>query len=132
MFGEGLRPIRCRKIRYFADRKFRKRLLPPPASAVPGGPRTSVVSQPADAFKQESHTGSAEAGEPAAVTGPPPEHTVVIREATVEDVERLESLTMEDFAADLSKVPMPKGEGPVPESDLAQAAERLVDSLKAP
>jgi len=27
---------------------------------------------------------------------------------------------------------MPKGEGPVPESDIAQAAESLVDSLKAP
>ena len=56
----------------------------------------------------------------------------MIREATVEDVERLDSLTLEDFAADLSKVPMPKGEGPVPESDIARAAECLVDSLKAP
>jgi type IV secretion system protein VirD4 len=129
VFGEGLRPIRCRKIRYFADRKFRKRLRPPPASAVPGGGRSAVVPEPADASREESHAGAADA----AVTRRPPEDTLVIREATVEDVERLDSLTMEDFAADLSKVPMPKGEGPVPESDIAQAAERLVDSLmKAP
>ena len=131
VFCEGLRPVRCRKIRYFADRKFRKRLRPPPLTAVPSGSSTAPPT-PADASQPETHAASADAGEPAAVTRPPPEDTLVTREATVEDVERLDSLTMEDFVADLSKVPMPKGEGPVPESDLAQAAERLVDSLKAP
>ena len=30
IFYEGLRPIRCRKIRYYADRIFKKRLRPPP------------------------------------------------------------------------------------------------------
>src|SRR5215469_6906637 len=35
VFYEGLRPIRCRKIRYFADRRFRKRLLPPPTVPLP-------------------------------------------------------------------------------------------------
>lgn len=30
VFYEGLRPIHCRKIRYFRDRRFRVRLLPPP------------------------------------------------------------------------------------------------------
>src|SRR5882762_3274149 len=64
VFGEGLRPIRCRKIRYFADRRFRKRLRPPPASAVPGGRRTGVVSRPADASKPETDAASADAGEP--------------------------------------------------------------------
>src|SRR5207237_6717441 len=80
VFGEGLRPIRCRKIRYFADRKFRKRLLPPPASAVPGGRRTGVFLEPADVSREETPAGSAEAGEPATVTRPPPEHILVIRE----------------------------------------------------
>src|SRR5207302_4414259 len=60
---EGLRPIRCRKIRYFADRKFRKRLRPPPASVVPGGRRGGVVLEPAVAAQQESHAGSADARE---------------------------------------------------------------------
>ena len=39
IFYEGLRPIRCKKIRYYADRRFRARLLPPPRHATPGGPR---------------------------------------------------------------------------------------------
>ena len=36
VFYEGLRPIRCRKIRYFADRRFRSRLLPRAGRTVPG------------------------------------------------------------------------------------------------
>ena len=37
----------------------------------------------------------------------------MIRNATVEDVERIESLTLEDFACDFSKVPIPDRDGPV-------------------
>ena len=37
IFYEGLRPIRCRKIRYYRERGFRSRVLPPPATAIPGG-----------------------------------------------------------------------------------------------
>ena len=35
IFYEGLRPIRCRKIRYFQDRRFKARLMPPPEHATP-------------------------------------------------------------------------------------------------
>src|SRR5580658_2206315 len=42
IFYEGLRPIRCRKIRYFTDRRFRKRLRPAPAVPLP--PRGSLPS----------------------------------------------------------------------------------------
>src|SRR6185437_11601549 len=35
VFYEGLRPIRCRKVRYYEDRRFRRRLMPPPAQPVP-------------------------------------------------------------------------------------------------
>ena len=35
IFYEGLRPIRCKKIRYFQDRRFTARLLPPPERAAP-------------------------------------------------------------------------------------------------
>lgn len=37
IFYENLRPVRCQKIRYYADRRFQKRLLPAPTSAIPGG-----------------------------------------------------------------------------------------------
>lgn len=35
IFYEGLRPVKCQKIRYYADARFRQRLLPPPAQATP-------------------------------------------------------------------------------------------------
>lgn len=35
IFYENLRPVRCQKIRYYADRRFRSRLLPPPPTATP-------------------------------------------------------------------------------------------------
>src|SRR5438874_11825644 len=45
VFYEGLRPIRCRKTRYFADKRFRRRLLPAPPSPVPfERPRPCVSS----------------------------------------------------------------------------------------
>ena len=37
LFYEGLPPIRARKLRYFEDRRFTARLLPPPAEAAPSG-----------------------------------------------------------------------------------------------
>src|SRR6266480_4709226 len=49
VFYEGLRPIRCRKIRYFADKRFRRRLLPAPASPVPfQRPRSCVSPSPGE------------------------------------------------------------------------------------
>src|SRR6202041_445859 len=35
IFYEGLRPIRCKKIRYFQDHRFTTRLMPPPERAAP-------------------------------------------------------------------------------------------------
>jgi hypothetical protein len=55
----------------------------------------------------------------------------VIRDGTVEDVERIESLTPEDFAADLSKVPLPTHDGPATDDELYLAAKNLPALLKA-
>ncbi len=44
IFYEGLRPIRCQKIRYYADRRFRPRLLlPPPRHATPFPRKNTAV-----------------------------------------------------------------------------------------
>ena len=119
IFYEGLRPIRCRKIRYFSDRRFKARLLPPPVQApVPeleaASATTAPALQPAEAQ-----------GAPAAT----PEAPGAVREATVEDVERLESLTLEDFAADFSKVPVPEG-SPVSDQDMNAAVTSFLTSLR--
>jgi hypothetical protein len=55
---------------------------------------------------------------------------VMTREATVEDIERIESLTLEDFAADLSKVQLPGREGPLSEGELKLAVDTFLNSLE--
>src|SRR6185437_7789030 len=93
IFYEGLWPIRCKKLRYFEDARFRARLRPPPIVA-PATAVTSVLISPAtDAMEDAIAT---------------PATAPVTREATAEDIERIDSLTLEDFAAPLSEVRLPQ------------------------
>lgn len=119
IFYEGLRPIRCRKIRYFEDGRFRARLLPPPVVA-PASVVTPVPVSPAPG----------ESGE--ASTAPTPQP--VTREATVEDIDRLDSLTLEDFAAPLGEIEVPQkaeGERLSPE-EMNAAVEHFLETLREP
>lgn len=116
IFHEGLRPIRCRKIRYFQDRRFTGRLLPPPT------------------VKQQSlqAEGSASLQQPAvdaALAEAPRESESAEREATVQDIERLESLTLEDFAADFSRVEIPEC-GPMTDTQMQAAVESFLTTLQ--
>jgi hypothetical protein len=61
---------------------------------------------------------------------PPKPEEVRIRVATVEDIERIESLTLEDFATDFSKVPMPDKEGPLSEGEITMAADAFLKTLE--
>lgn len=129
VFYEGLRPIRCRKIRYFSDRRFRKRLLPPPAAPLPVGSARAVRTPPF----LESRSRPAEEprmGESAPAPVPPQKEEVVTREATAEDIERIETLTLEDFAADFSKVPIPDKEGPLSDGEIKIAADAFLKALE--
>ena len=53
----------------------------------------------------------------------------VAREATTEDIERIESLTLEDFAADFSAVELPT-EGRMSEDQMKDAVESFLDTLR--
>jgi len=131
IFYEGLRPIRCRKIRYYADRRFRARLLPPPTRPAPqraADPSQSTEGQGSDPYivnapaAAATHTG--------AHTQDPPMTT---REATLEDIDRIDQLTLEDFAADFSNVPFPQDDpGPITDTEMATLANAFIDSLRAP
>jgi type IV secretion system protein VirD4 len=127
VFYEGLRPIRCRKIRYFADRRFRERVLPapevplPPRRAAPG-----VAREPPGAMAQST----ASTPESAVDAPGPKREEGVIREGTVADVERIETLTLEDFATDFSKVRIPDQDGPLSEAEMKGAVESFLDSLE--
>ncbi len=95
---EGLRPILAKKNRYFEDRLFRKRLLPPPTRTTP-----ARSPQPPGPLA------------PAAVTVPPAQMPVtsssdarVVRDSTVADIERIDTLTLEDFDVTLPSANLPE------------------------
>ena len=51
-----------------------------------------------------------------------------VREATMADVERIDQLTLEDFAADFDQIELPLG--PMTEEDLKSAADRFLQVLR--
>jgi len=125
IFYEGLRPIRCKKIRYFQDKRFAQRLLPPlvverreVVAPIAPRPRDDAASIEPSAPASEG-TGPGEASSPADV----------IREATVEDIDRIDSLTLDDFAADFSAVNIPT-EGPMSEYAMHEAVEGFLATLR--
>src|ERR1700693_5266381 len=129
VFYEGLRPIRCKKIRYFRDKRFRRRLFPAPSGPTPcRGVSASLPVTPGD-----SAVASPPPSDPSVGDGSTPgveKEAVVIRDATVEDVERIESLTLEDFACDFSKVEIPSRDGPVSEPEMKATVDTFLNSLE--
>lgn len=118
IFTEGIRPILARKIRYYEIPWLARRVMAPPA--VPAiEPILSSAPRPeaTDVAPPESST---EGGGPR------------VRQATLEDIDRIDELTLEDFDLDLSQVVFPQsppGER-VSESDLERAAESFLAALK--
>ena len=117
IFYEGLWPIRCKKLRYFEDGRFRARLLPPPIVA----PAPAVMPVPTSPAADTSGDASST-----------PTTAPLTREATAEDIERLDTLTLEDFAAPLSDVHLPqKGEGErLTAEEMNTAVESFLQSLR--
>ena len=127
LFYEGLPPIRARKLRYFEDRRFTARLLPPPAEAAPPGARTGERTAAPDAAADSPAVPPATESSPREAATPP-----MVREATVDDIDRLDSLTLEDFDVDLKNVKIP--EKPAGErlssEELNAAVDSFLESLK--
>jgi type IV secretion system protein VirD4 len=124
VFYEGIRPIRCTKIRYFQERRFKKLISPPPRHAAPGlaaGPPPVVPAAPPPDM----------AGVEAAMPAPPakPKRR---RRATAQDIERIDELKLEDFDVDLSAVKLPhkpEGERLTPK-ELDTAVESFLSALR--
>ena len=147
LFYEGVRPILAQKNRYYRDPLFRRRLFPPPRLAVPPGrvPKRPAPAEgptklePAAAPPVPDLEGSIARAEPlepdllvkseaSAQTPLLAESALATREATFADLDRLESLTLEDFAVDLERVNVP--EGPLSPVDLSRLAESFVDAFR--
>jgi type IV secretion system protein VirD4 len=145
LFYEGVRPILARKNRYYRDPLFRKRLFPPPVSAVPTARRAKGTGtppgdpakpNPAPSPSNEIIEGLGCPAPAQSIDSAPdeasgqaslPEPEIPTREATLADVDRIDSLTLDDFAVDLTGVELP--EGPVSEADLSRTADRFVDAF---
>lgn len=132
IFCEGLRPILANKIRYFADRRFRMRLLPPPTTPAPRPAAAAMATQEFPAQQREdamcspeltgAFAGSATVNDASAVNG--------VRPATLADLDGLESLTLEDFAADFSRVELPTHDGPWSEQEMHTAVQSFLSTLE--
>jgi type IV secretion system protein VirD4 len=136
VFYEGLRPIRCRKIRYFSDSRFRRRLLPPPASSVPAGlnppfavrPSIDRLNEPTGPDTPAGDRVEAEAkSRDTAPTPPPVKEKVVIRDATSADIEHIETFVLSDYLTDFSKVPFPEREGSLSREEMGGGVGGFVD-----
>ncbi|MFC4311688.1 type IV secretory system conjugative DNA transfer family protein [Steroidobacter flavus] len=117
IFMDGVPPILARKLRYYAVPWLAKRVMPPPH--VPA--IEPIVSTPASPSAPAVGSEIAPAGSERQ-----------FRPGTVEDVERIEALTLEDFDLDLSSVVFPEavaGEA-LSEQALAQAANDFLALLK--
>jgi type IV secretion system protein VirD4 len=134
IFYEGLQPIRCLKIRYFEDRRFKARLLPPPVQAIP---TTHTPSKDGREIKAHNILEGASASAPQSPSDSTPREPALearpaTREATAADIDRLESLKLDDFAPDFGNIKLPqKAEGERLTSDeLTAAAESFLDTLR--
>jgi type IV secretion system protein VirD4 len=127
IFYEGVRPIRCKKIRYYADRRFRARLLPAPPQAMPGvrqrepwAPIAPPVTAPMPALFD---------GE-ALIPDTPMPVTAPMHAAGLDDIEQLDSLTIDDFDDRLKGLTFEHaGERPT-ESELDADVDRFLDALR--
>jgi type IV secretion system protein VirD4 len=133
IFYEGIRPILARKNRYYQDPFFRKRLFPPPARATPTPRAPEARPAPQEPPVDLPIVGDAETLQPMhKVADETPEVAPVVREATVEDIDRLESLTLEDFDVDFDHVTIPeKPDGErLTSQELHSAVESFLDTLR--
>jgi type IV secretion system protein VirD4 len=148
LFYEGVRPILACKNRYYRDPLFRKRLFPPPRFAVPPGlrskrpavpPEGPAKPKPAASPPDLSLEGSIARAEPLkpetpareqvlTQTAAPLESESPTREATLADVDRIESLTLEDYAVDFGHLEVP--EGPLSTEDASRLAENFVQAFR--
>ena len=129
IFCEGLRPILADKIKYFSDRRFRARLLPPPRVPAPCVSTTS--SQVANL--QRRHDDMHDRAVPATADRDAPTDARVAatdRSALFTDLQKFDSLTLDDFAADFSRVELPTHDGPWSEQETQKAVESFLGTLE--
>jgi hypothetical protein len=114
-------PIRCKKIRYYADRHFSKRLLPPP-------PRPR--GQPLKTMDPRGASGSLDADLPPLGDGFEPEGPLTLtHEASIDDIERIDSLTLDDFGDRVKNLKFQHAGDRPTESEFSADVAMFMDAL---
>jgi type IV secretion system protein VirD4 len=133
VFTEDTPPILCRKIRYYTIPALRNRIRKAPT--VP----TIELRQGVLALRHESAHMTAPPGAPmhekpgeGEVSQSVEAHQGIVprvHEATIEDVDRADELTLEDYEFDFSRVPIPDHEGRMTDPEMMTAVNGFVDSV---
>jgi type IV secretion system protein VirD4 len=123
VFYEGIRPIRCNKIRYFNERRFKKLISPPPRFAAPALAhlRGRALNTPKPAPPGSSSVAGS-APDPVAIP-------VEIRPPRARPATAHES--MQDFDIDLQKMVLPKKaeDEPLTTEELDRAVESFISAF---
>jgi type IV secretion system protein VirD4 len=114
IFYEGLRPILCRKNRYYEDARFVRRVVPPPQVQALDLSRTPRGTP--EAFGEALPAGGVSVQEAAA------------RPLEAADIARLDSLTLDDFAVNFDHIDIPHGRR-LSEEELKHAVDRFLDTV---
>lgn len=141
IFYEGLRPIRCRKLRYFEDRRFTPRLMPPPEQPVApdatlrSSAKDELVAAP-EAAASEGRPAEPQRGQAQHAQGSPEppvgaREEASLREPTLDDLPQLESLTLADFAGNYEHVTEPEGRVAT-DVEIQAAVEDFLAGLNVP
>jgi type IV secretion system protein VirD4 len=127
---EGLRPVLAWKNRYFEDRRFRARLFPPPARASPRPP--SEAPQQINVEHAMSLSQGELVVDQARSCDGLGTHRPRTRKPTPEDIERIDSISLDDFAVDWSRVDIPqKEEGErMTSEELHRAVESFLTTIR--
>ena len=133
VFTEDTPPILCRKIRYYRVPALRNRIRKPPV--VPAielrrdgaHPHREVTAEPVE--PADSVTSTLAAAESHTAREVP--HTELrVHEASVDDVDRADTLTLEDYETDFSSVEIPEHDGPLTPPELDAAVTNFMDTLE--
>ena len=134
---EDTPPILCRKIRYYRVAALRNRIRKPPevpaielrrGAAQPDG-EGGAAAEPTDSSRISAAIDAA----PAPGEAPNTDGTntaIRVHEASVEDVDRADTLTLEDFETDFSRVEIPEHEGSLTPQELQTAVTNFLDTLE--
>ena len=124
VFYEGMPPIRCKKIRYFRDRRLKARILRAPLVPRFEMPEAMPIQEVEPVAPDH---GIAEGG-PAVEAGSAAKATT--RLATAADIEQIESVQLEDLDVDVSQLNFPDKDK-LSLEEISGLADALVESFRA-